>query len=125
MRKFTVVLVLLLTLVGLQACGDDKEGNSDAIAKQCRSGLNDVAAQNENGDQVPVDDICKCYGDAAAEQYSTDELNDLLAKGHEAQGREALTPLLISCASDNGVDLSDTDAPDDGTSGTDSTDTGS
>jgi hypothetical protein len=119
MKKLPAVLLALLLLTGLAACGDDKEGNADALADNCQTTLDDAAAGQPG---VPTEDICRCYGDKAADEYSTDELNDLLKKGNEAQGQEALGPILLDCASDNGVDLTDTGSgtnPDDGTSGND------
>jgi hypothetical protein len=119
MCKLPAALLVLLLLLGLASCGDDKEGNADALAGSCRTALDDAAAGRPD---VPTEDICRCYGDHTADEYSTDELNDLLDEGNEAEAQEALTPILLECASDNGVDLTDGGGNaevDDGTSSND------
>jgi hypothetical protein len=123
MHKLLAVLVSLLLLAGVAACGDDKEGNADALADNCQKSLDEAAGGNSD---VPTEDICRCYGDRAADEYGTDELNELLDEDNAEMGRQALAPILLDCASDNGVDLTDTGAPaDDGTSGDDSGDSSS
>jgi hypothetical protein len=119
MHKLLAVVLAVLLPLGVAACGDDKEGNADALADNCQTALDDAAADQPG---VPTEDICRCYGDKAAEEYSTDELNELLKKGNEEKGQEALAPILLDCADQNGVDLTDTGSStptDDGTSGTD------
>lgn len=97
-------MIGVLLVLGVAACGDDKEGNADTLASNCQEQLD---ATGSEGIEAFSEDICRCYGDAAAEQYSTDELNDLLGEDNTAEGAEALTPILLDCASENGVELSD------------------
>ena len=104
MKKITAALLMLMLPLGVVACGDDKEGNADALASRCQEQLD---ASGSEGIEEFSEDICRCYGDNAAEEYSTDELNDLLAEGNEEEGAAALLPVLQSCAADNGVELGD------------------
>jgi hypothetical protein len=117
-HKLTAAALALLLLLGLASCGDDEKGNADALADSCTTALDDAAAGR---DDVPTEDICRCYGDRTADEYGTDELNELLDKGNEAEAQTVLGPILLQCATDDGVDLTDTNGtvPDDGTSGHD------